>query len=75
VAPPASVNRNVESKPHPEAIQPFIPEIQEFVRHNHIDVLYEVQRLVALGLELPEDTLVKLHSYKDKNNAYCRFMM
>jgi len=70
-----NINRNVERKPHPEAIQPFIPEIQEFVRHNHIDVLYEIQRLLALGLELPEDTLVNLHSYEDKNNAYCRFMM
>jgi len=28
-------------------------------------------RLLALGLELPEDTLVKLHSYEEKNNAYC----
>jgi hypothetical protein len=25
----------------------------------------------ALGLELPEDTLVNIHSYEDKNNAYC----
>jgi len=29
-------------------------------------------RLLALGLELPEDTLVvNVHSYEDKNNAYC----
>ena len=29
-------------------------------------------RLLALGLELPEDTLVNIHSYdEDKNNAYC----
>jgi len=70
-----NINRNVNTRSHPEAVRPFLPEVQEFVRHNHIDVLHEIQRLLALGLELPEDTLVKLHNYEDKNNAYCRFMM
>ena len=28
-------------------------------------------RLLALGLELPEDTLVNIHNYDDKNNSYC----
>jgi len=45
------------------------------VRHNHIDVLHEIERLLALGLELPEDTLINMHSYEDKNNGYGRFMM
>jgi hypothetical protein len=27
-------------------------------------------RLLALGLELPEDALANMHSYEDKNNAY-----
>ncbi|KAH9960932.1 hypothetical protein BC827DRAFT_374549 [Russula dissimulans] len=38
---------------HPEAVRPLLPEIQEFVRHNHIDILHEIQRLLTLGLELP----------------------
>lgn len=69
-----NLNRNVDSKPHPEAVQPLLPEIQEFIRHNHIDVLHEIERLLALGLELPEETLVNLHNYEDRNNSYCRFM-
>ncbi|KAI0041195.1 Clavaminate synthase-like protein [Auriscalpium vulgare] len=70
-----NLNRNVDLKPHPEAVRPFLPEIQEFIRHNHVDVLHEIERLLALGLELPEDTLVKIHHFEAKNNAYCRFMM
>lgn len=71
-------------------MRPFLPEIQEFVRHTHIDVLHEIERyvpldfeihghqaerrrirLLALGLELPEDTLVNIHNYHEKNNSYC----
>ncbi|KAI0067180.1 Clavaminate synthase-like protein [Artomyces pyxidatus] len=70
-----NLNRNVDLKPHPTAVRPFLPEIQEFIRHNHIDVLHEVERLLALGLELDEDAFVKIHNFEDKNNAYCRFMM
>jgi len=70
-----NLNRNVNNKTHPEAVRPFLPEIQEFVRHSHIDILHEIERLLALGLELPEDTLVNIHNYDDKNNSYCRFTM
>ena len=80
----------MNNKSHPEAVRPFLPEIQEFVRHNDIDVLHEIERYVpldfeihgdqaegrrmslpGLGLELPEDTLVNIHNYNDKNNSYC----
>ncbi|KAI0303681.1 Clavaminate synthase-like protein [Multifurca ochricompacta] len=59
-------NRNVNSKPHPDALRPFLPEIQEFVRHNHMNVLHEVARLLTLGLELPEETLVNIHNYEER---------
>lgn len=80
----------MNNKSHPEAVRPFLPEIQEFVRHTHIDVLHEIERyvpldfeihghqaegrrirLLALGLELPEDSLVNIHNYHEKNNSYC----
>jgi len=48
----AVVNRNVNNKSHPEAVRPFLPEIQEFVRHNHIDVLHEIGRYVPLDFEI-----------------------
>ncbi|KAI0303680.1 Clavaminate synthase-like protein [Multifurca ochricompacta] len=54
------------------AVRPLLPEIQEFIRHNHIQVVHEIERLLALGLELPEETLVDIHNFEDKNNAYCK---
>lgn len=74
-----AVNRDVNKRQHPEALRPFIKEIQNFAHHCHFNVLhpilrYDAQhtekpvitsflRLLALGLELPEDTLVKQHNF------------
>ncbi|THH08442.1 hypothetical protein EW146_g8989 [Bondarzewia mesenterica] len=69
------VNRNVNLEEHPAAMRPFLPEIQSFIRFNHVNVLHEIERLLALGLELPEDTLIEKHNYEDKNNTFCRFMI
>ena len=76
------VNRDISKRAHPPALRPFLPEIAEFARHNHEEVLHQILRfhfrflhranifnflcalrLLALGLELPEDTLVNLHGY------------
>lgn len=38
------VNRNVHYKEHPQAIRPLLPEIQEFVRFNHEEVVHELER-------------------------------
>ncbi|EIM91457.1 Clavaminate synthase-like protein [Stereum hirsutum FP-91666 SS1] len=67
-------NRNVHYKEHPQAIRPLLPEIQEFIRFNHEEVLHELERLLALGLELPEDTLTHITSFEQNNNGYFRFM-
>ncbi len=75
------VNRDISKRTHPPALRPFLPEIAEFARHNHEEVLHQILRshfrflhranifncfcalrLLALGLELPEDTLVNLHN-------------
>ncbi|KAM5539612.1 hypothetical protein V8D89_006721 [Ganoderma adspersum] len=50
-----------EQKHHPQALQPFLPEICAFAEHNHFKVLHPILRLLALGMELPEDTFVKIH--------------
>ncbi|ETW83002.1 hypothetical protein HETIRDRAFT_315947 [Heterobasidion irregulare TC 32-1] len=67
------LNRNVDSTVHPVPLRPFLPEIQSFIKFNHIDVGQELLGLLALGLELPEDALVKKFSYEEKNNANCEF--
>ncbi|EGN97166.1 hypothetical protein SERLA73DRAFT_123949 [Serpula lacrymans var. lacrymans S7.3] len=57
------INRNVYLRPHPQALRPFLPELDAFARHNHINILHPILRLLALSLELPEDTLVKKHTF------------
>jgi len=43
----AQVNRDVTKKTHPEALRPFIPEIKEFARFNHFEVLDKVLRYAS----------------------------
>ncbi|KAI0752492.1 Clavaminate synthase-like protein [Daedaleopsis nitida] len=61
-----------EQEKHPEALQPYIPEICSFAEHNHYNVLVPILRLLALGMELPEDTFVDLHSFD--STGFVRFM-
>lgn len=67
-------NRHVHSLMHPQALRPFLPDIDAFVRHNHHNILHKICRLLALSLELPEDTFVKLHDFDAPGGSYLRFM-
>ncbi|KAF9486256.1 Clavaminate synthase-like protein [Pholiota conissans] len=69
-----NINHDVTRREHPEALRPFIPEIKEFARHNHEDILHPILRLLAIGLELPEDTLVKFHNHSAVGETDVRFM-
>ncbi|KAG6856577.1 hypothetical protein H0H87_002965 [Tephrocybe sp. NHM501043] len=69
-----NLHRNVTQKKHPEALRPFLPEISDFIRHNHFNILHPLLRLVALSLELPEDTLVDLHEFDAESETYLRMM-
>ncbi|KAA1467556.1 Clavaminate synthase-like protein [Dentipellis sp. KUC8613] len=70
-----NINREVNLKQHPSALRPFLPEIQDFIRFNHEGVIHELTKLLALGLELPEDTLSNVHSFNEKNHSYARFIL
>ncbi|KAF5392916.1 hypothetical protein D9757_000813 [Collybiopsis confluens] len=59
---------------HPEALRPFLPELDRFAQHCHMNVLHPILRLLSLGLELPEETLVNYHQWKDNSETYVRFM-
>ncbi|KAH9934537.1 Clavaminate synthase-like protein [Epithele typhae] len=59
---------------HPKALQPLIPELRAFAEFNHYEVLHPVLRLLALGMELPEDTFVKIHGFDAPGETYVRFM-
>ncbi|KAG6829736.1 hypothetical protein H0H87_010368 [Tephrocybe sp. NHM501043] len=69
-----NINRDITKRGHPEPLRPFLPEISQFARHNHFNVLHPILRLFALGLELPENTLVNIHGYDSVGETYVRFM-
>ncbi|KAJ7794733.1 hypothetical protein B0H14DRAFT_2922393 [Mycena olivaceomarginata] len=69
-----TINRDVTKRQHPEALMPFLSEIEAFARHTHFNVLHPILRLIALGLELLEDTLVDLHGFSSVGETYVRFM-
>ncbi|KAI0752458.1 Clavaminate synthase-like protein [Daedaleopsis nitida] len=59
---------------HPRALQPLLPDIRAFAEHNHYNVLNPLLRLLALGMELPEETFVNIHGFDAKGETYVRFM-
>ncbi|KAG1740411.1 uncharacterized protein EDB91DRAFT_1237272 [Suillus paluster] len=69
-----STNRDVTERRHPEALRPLLPEIQEFNKHNHFNVLHPILRVIARSLELPEDTLVNNHDYDAVGETAVRFI-
>ncbi|THU97633.1 Clavaminate synthase-like protein [Dendrothele bispora CBS 962.96] len=69
-----NINHQVDRRPHPEAVRPYLKEIQDFAYHNHHNILFPVLRLLAAGLELPEDTFVKQHLWDAAGESSVRFM-
>lgn len=67
--------RDVSLREHPTALRPFLPEIQDFIEFTHKKVMNEVESLLSLGLELPENTLPDLHPYDESNHSFFRFML
>ncbi|RPD60560.1 Clavaminate synthase-like protein [Lentinus tigrinus ALCF2SS1-7] len=59
---------------HPKALQPYLPELRAFSEHNHFNVLYPILQMLALGMELPEDTFVNLHGYDAVGDTHARFI-
>ncbi|KAJ7611250.1 hypothetical protein FB45DRAFT_804045 [Roridomyces roridus] len=69
-----NINRHVRQRAHPEALRPYLREVEAFARHNHFNVLYPILRLMAIGLELPEEELVKQHKFEAAGESSVRFM-
>ncbi|KAL1745532.1 hypothetical protein HDZ31DRAFT_73471 [Schizophyllum fasciatum] len=69
-----NINHRVHRAAHPAALRPYLAEIDGFARHCHFNVLYPILRLLALGLDLPEDTLVDQHRFEDAGESSVRFM-
>jgi isopenicillin N synthase-like dioxygenase len=69
-----AINLDVAKRPHPTALRPFLPELDDFARHNHFNILHPILRLIALSLELPEETLVEKHNFDRTGETSVRFM-
>ncbi|KAL0571694.1 hypothetical protein V5O48_010271 [Marasmius crinis-equi] len=69
-----NMNRDLSKRAHPTALRPLLPEIQKFTRSNHFEVLHPILRLLALGLDLPENTFVDMHGFDNAGETYVRFM-
>ncbi|KXN82085.1 Flavonol synthase/flavanone 3-hydroxylase [Leucoagaricus sp. SymC.cos] len=69
-----NINRDITKRAHPESVRPLLPEIEAFAKHNHFNVLHPILRLLAIGLELPEETFVNIHGFNAVGETYVRFM-
>ncbi|OSX57615.1 hypothetical protein POSPLADRAFT_1155992 [Postia placenta MAD-698-R-SB12] len=59
---------------HPALIEEHIAEIEEFAKSLDSEVLEPLHRLLAVALELPEDTFLQLHKYEKKSEDHLRYM-
>ncbi|KAI0922587.1 hypothetical protein AcV5_009517 [Taiwanofungus camphoratus] len=71
-----NIHRDVmnSKQQHPVALRPFLPEIEAFAKFCHLNILHQVLRLFALGMELPEETFVNIHGFSSVGESSARFM-
>jgi len=69
-----NVTRDVTKRQHPEALRPFLPEISDFAKFCHFNILFPVLRLLAIRLELPEDTFVNQFNFDAEGDTFFRAM-
>ncbi|EIW77844.1 Clavaminate synthase-like protein [Coniophora puteana RWD-64-598 SS2] len=68
-----AINKNVYRRPQPQALRPFLPEIEDFAKHNHLNIVHPLLRLIALSLDLPEDVLVDKHTFEGTSESCCTY--
>ncbi|KAK6541608.1 hypothetical protein TWF694_007408 [Orbilia ellipsospora] len=59
---------------HPEIIRQHYEEIEKFHRHCHENIAYKIFRILAIILEIPEETLVNGHLYDSECDSGLRYM-
>ncbi|KIK97953.1 hypothetical protein PAXRUDRAFT_31494 [Paxillus rubicundulus Ve08.2h10] len=68
-------NRDVNKAMHPQALHPFLPNIDVFAKHNHYNNIHGLFKLIALSPKLPEDTLVNIHNFNVSDKKYNRAIL
>jgi len=69
-----NMNKDLNRKEHPNALRPYLPELQEFIKYNHFNILHPLLRLFALGMGIKEDTFIPLHDFDAVGDTFLRFM-
>lgn len=59
----------------PDIILEYRAEIEHFQRHIAENIVPKLLTLIAIILELPEDTLVNGHQYDDVSECHLRYMV
>ncbi|KAI0761385.1 Clavaminate synthase-like protein [Trametes elegans] len=59
---------------HPAALEPLLPELRAFTEHNHFNVMHPLLRMLARGMQLPEETFVNLHQFDRPAETSARVM-
>jgi len=59
---------------YPDLIKQNLPEIEEFARALHTEVLDPLFVLLAIALELPDDYFTNIHQYPAKSEDHLRYM-
>jgi len=59
---------------HPAIIQEALPEIKEFEQDLHTKVLARLYELIAIGLEIPPESLKQIHDYQAGACGILRYM-
>lgn len=67
-------NKDLNAQPHPPILQPFIEHLEHFAHHNHVNVIHPILRLLARGIDLPEETLVNQHRWEVPGTSSVSFM-
>ena len=81
-----NMHRTVIGQQHPKELQPFVDEIRAFAEHCHYNVLHPIlryvhwlstsetvsdrSRLLALGLELPEEAFIDMFNFDAQGETY-----
>jgi isopenicillin N synthase-like dioxygenase len=70
-----NVYRDMTLREQPQAVEPFRPEIQQFIDYTHKEILFRLLRLFAIALKLDdEEFFVKAHSYNAHDETWLRYM-
>ncbi|KAF9450667.1 Clavaminate synthase-like protein [Macrolepiota fuliginosa MF-IS2] len=66
--------REILTRDHPEPLRPFLPEIDAFAKHAHINIFDNLLRIIAMTLGLDEGHFVKLNDHSAEAETFLRFV-